>query len=451
MSVSNSSKVWYNQLLASRGVSEANFSNGSMYFDDQNRGGISHSDYSGSYCRIRTTAYVVGAGPGFVTRKLVLADGVALNMNTPATLFQGISCDVGGTTIEDVTNFVAEIDTYSVRTSTSKALMDSVLATTCFFQPEISQRMQYTASDGKQTFFNNAGLIIRDSTNTVLTAGSLPDPEFIAEYFEFIWTPQCLGINKFSGLVPPSIPVRFTFTPYNASSLAMRALESVGPITIGKPLTTAGVYFAVIDFQMYIRKIDLGHYSEGEFLIPLNCINVQPTNLQNTTSNNNTYTIPETTNLISLAYADSRRGSDSRYSATKFRVNQAVTPTGTTSSELNITRWSIKYGSAQLPVQSPEPSFNSVASFITQAYVEHLMSNGLMQKEGGAENLSDYIERGAVYSYEFPENGTRSTNCNVQSYFNGNYANTTELLFYSYTKLVRVSVSNERVVSVTVN
>ena len=107
MSVSNSSKVWYNQLLASRGVSEANFSNGSMYFDDQNRGGISHSDYSGSYCRIRTTAYIVGAGPGFGTRKLLLADGVALNMNTPATLFQGISCDIGGTTIEDVTNFVA--------------------------------------------------------------------------------------------------------------------------------------------------------------------------------------------------------------------------------------------------------------------------------------------------------------------------------------------------------
>lgn len=448
------SKIWYEQRTCDRGISSSNFSQGVQAYTVDTRGGISWRGLNKSYFRIRSNLSYVGPTP-FAQRQLTLADGVALNMNAPACMWQSMSFEINGQTIENI-NFPAEVDTFEKRLNSSKANLDSVLSTTCFFQSKIGERMQLTAQDGIENVFGNAGLVIKDSTNNNLQVGSLELKPFNAKSYEFVWMPA-FGIVKHQHLLPPSVNFRINLNPYDASSLPIRCVETVSSKVVGVVGSVEGIVFNVSDIQFYVYNRDIRHFTEGVFNLTLDCTDVQPTSIQNTTSINSVYSVNEATYALCLAYTDSRRGVDSRYSCTKFKVNPVVSNNNTTSDELKLLRYSIQYANNKLPVQDPNPSFNqsntgptdlSSQTFITQQYYENLIATGLLMQNGGCETLEDYVNRGPYYYQNFPQNGTRATNVQVQSYFSSNVANTTELLFSRYTKQVRIVIQNERVMAV---
>ena len=150
--------------------------------------------------------------------------------------------------------------------------------------------------------------------------------------------------------------------------------------------------------------------------------------------------VSPSTYALTVAYQDTRCGSDTQYSASQFKVG--------TGEELKLTRFFLNYAGQNLPQPDADPSFVPGNDYTTQRYVDTQINSGAMFDTGGAETITEYHDRGSYYYFTFPRDGTdRSTRVSIHNQFanNTDTSNMRVLLFSHSKQVARVQIQDGNV------
>ena len=275
--------------------------------------------------------------------------------------------------------------------------------------------------------------------------------------FELIWIPP-LSIFKILHSIP-SCKAELVLNPQTSSvyqKYAIQALTS-GPdkvpntATTGSPSAGSDYLFNVQDMYFYCNTVEGPRADDITYLLDLEQINCQSeqfsANQQSFQQRN--FDVSPSTTALTVAYQDSRAGTDARHSSSIFKVSNTARTAN--DEELNLNRFYINYSGQNLPAPDADPDFTPLIDYTTQRYAESQIYSGAMFDTGGAESLSEYHSRGAYLHFAWARDGTdRSTRVTVNNQFkqSTDTSNMRMLLFSHSKQVARISVQDGRVTDV---
>ena len=261
--------------------------------------------------------------------------------------------------------------------------------------------------------------------------------------FELIWTP-CLSLFKIDHALP-SGSYELILTPQPGVTFQQYGIESLVNKTPGTDYK-----LSVEDMYFYCNVVDGKRADDITYLLDLDTTSCQSDNIKTTALQQRNFDVSPSTYALSVAYQDLRVGQDTRFSPSKFK---SYTVDGNNNTELNLIRFYLNYAGQSLPSPDADPIFDVNIDKTTQRYADTMLYNGGIFDAGGCETIEEYHDRGSYYYFSIPRDGSdRSTQVAVHNQFSGTTADVSNMraLLFSHSKQVaRVSVSDGRVVSVS--
>ena len=503
------SRMAYEQSPPTRDISGANFPNGQISFRWETSG-TRWWIPSRSYLRMRFTLKN-GAGNALLNQ----SNNISPNMNLMATLFQSLEMRINDKTISRVSDFVSQIDTLQTRVSKSKSWLSGVGSSANFWNSQFKLRQVDVTSDGKTlsdtedkttlttglvggafaitaasgavVFANDQGanpwlvgdvleytvgavtykvnvVTVTDATNITVHPLPLANAGAVAVYnrtrkspytedarnlstFELIWTP-CLSVYQLPNALPCG-RYELILTPQSSTSYQRYAVESLS----AAKTPDVDFQFRVVDMYHYTNTVEGPRCDDMTYFLDLTNVSCQSEaqGLTNSFIQKN-FDVSPSTNSIVIAWQDTRCGTDTRFSPSKFR---AYNPGGTASVELGLDRLMLSYAGSQYPSPDAQLTFVPGTDYTTQRYLDSLLYSGQYFSDGGSETIEEFHERGSYYYFSTPKDGSsRSTRVTVHSGF-GNVAGgdlgNMRLLLFSFSKQVaRIKIENSRVTDVQI-
>lgn len=263
--------------------------------------------------------------------------------------------------------------------------------------------------------------------------------------FEICWQPP-LSIFKIAHALP-SMKAEIVLNPQTSSAYQSYAIESQGAKT-----PNVDFKFEIVNMYFYCNTVNGSRVDDKTYLLDLKqtTCNSEQFNPSQTSFHQKNFDVSPSTSALTVAYQDTRCGSDSRMSSSKFRVsNSSYVP----SEELKLNRFFINYAGQNLPAPDADPNFVAGTDYTTQRYVDTQMNSGAMFDTGGAETIEEFHDRGSYYHFNWPRDGTdRSTRVNVHQQFQTSTdTSNMRLLLFSHSKQVaRIQVQDGNVIDVQV-
>jgi hypothetical protein len=264
-------------------------------------------------------------------------------------------------------------------------------------------------------------------------------------FFECIWQPP-LSFFKIEHAIPCS-KGEVVFNPQTSSEFQRRAIES----TLGAASKVVGVDFdlELVDMYWYACTVEGPRCDDITYLLDLETTRCQTeVILTGGSFQQKTFDVSPSTHALTVAYQDTRVGTNTAISATKFKSYEAgnvpVSP-----QELRLNRLFVNYAGLNKPSPDADPSFIAGTDFTVERYAQTQIGSGAYFDTGGAETLEEYHERGSYYYFPWQRDGTdRSTRCTVnQGFTNGTDVTNMRVLLFDHSKQVaRVKVSQGRIV-----
>ena len=406
------SRMSYDQHPPTRDVTGNNFPNGAIHIRWETSGEKWFIP-SRSYLRLRCK---LTKGDG--STPLVVADNIAPNMGLCANLFQSAEFRINGKTVSRISDFMPQIDALEHRLNKSDSYLSTLGESTNFWSESNTERKADTTSDG--------------------TGRQLSE-------FEVTWTPP-LSIFKIDHAIP-SGKFELVLNPQTSSAYKLYAIESTGAT---KTPGATGDYDFVVDQMYFYANTVMGERADDlTYLLDLEQTVCQSDKVDNTSFQQKNFDVSPSTYALTVGYQDTRVGSDTRFSSSKFRTEgDATTIIGDEGLKLN--RMFINYAGQNLPSPDADPEFVASKDYTTQRYLESQVYSGAYFDTGGTESIEKYHERGSYYYFAWPRDGTdRSTRVQVHQQFNAATTTNMRVLLFSHSKQVaRVKVENGRTVDV---
>jgi hypothetical protein len=221
---------------------------------------------------------------------------------------------------------------------------------------------------------------------------------------------------------------------------------------------TAGVdyKFAVNQCDFYVCEVDGPRCDDSSYLIDFENMRCQTNDIKSNSFGQRTFDVsPSTRNLV-VAFQDSRVGSNSLISPSKFRTyTTAIVPRTTdlrdSDQGLTLNRQYVNYGGQSLPNPDYDGSIGQNQDYTTQGYIDSLIDSGALSDTGGSETLQEWHLAGPYYNMLFYRERTdMSTRVTVNSGFSGDVTNMRVLLFDNSSQVIQVKIQNSAIVSVSV-
>jgi len=279
------------------------------------------------------------------------------------------------------------------------------------------------AADGRDDF----GRVVKSS-------GGVPSRR--VKTFELTWQPP-MSIFKVQHALPAG-KFELVLNPQTSSSFELRAIESL----LGAKTAPANFTFHVEDMYLMVATVESSLVEDLTYYIDLDEVRCQVDTLAGTNLQQKNFDVSPSSYALTAAFQDEAAGSNSLYSASKFKTR--------TNNELSLTRLFLTYAGQSKPSPDADPSFiaGSNDDRTTQRYSDSLLQAGHYWREGGAETIEEFHERGSYYHFAWPRSGRdRSTRCQVNFQMT-TPANSRVLLFDHYKSLAHISVKDGRVVDV---
>jgi hypothetical protein len=407
------SRMQYNQQPPTRDVTGNNFPNGAIHIRWETSGEQWFIP-SRSYLRLRCK---LTKGDG--STPLVFADNIAPNMGLCANLFQSAEFRINGKTVSRISDFMPQIDALEHRLNKSDSYLTTLGESTNFWSESNTERKADTTSDG------SGGRNLSE--------------------FEVTWTPP-LSIFKIDHAIP-SGKFELVLNPQTSSAYKLYAIESTGAT---KTPGAAGEYEFSVDQMYFYANTVMGERADDlTYLLDLEQTVCQSDKIDNTSFQQKNFDVSPSTYALTVAYQDTRVGSDTRFSSSKFRTEgDATTIIGDEGLKLN--RMFVNYAGQNLPSPDADPEFVASKDYTTQRYLESQVYSGAYLDTGGTESIEKYHTRGSYYYFAWPRDGTdRSTRVQVHQQFNAATTTNMRVLLFSHAKQVaRVKVENGRTVDV---
>lgn len=271
--------------------------------------------------------------------------------------------------------------------------------------------------------------------------------------FETIWQPP-LGIFKLPHALPAG-QYRMLLNPKPASEFEISAIESL--VTQGATKSSpADFRFIVDDLQFYISTVESARVDDKTYFMSLDEIRCQTDNVSTGDGlQQRFFDVSPSTYALSLAFQDQGVTTDTRRSASKFKIRETVTgakDTDTTGgADLYLSRMFLNYGGVNKPQPDADPSYVAPQNRMSQLYATSNFYSGMYFDSGGPETEEEYRERGPYYYYAWPRDGTSESTrvtCNFQFTPKPVADQGRVLLFDLSHKVVMVTVKDGRVTDV---
>lgn len=273
--------------------------------------------------------------------------------------------------------------------------------------------------------------------------------------FEMLWQPP-MSIWKIGHAIPSSSN-ELVLNPQTSSEFKKRAIESI----LADKTPGAGNDFEVEieDMYLYVATVEGARADDLTYLLDLEETRCQVDVVRNSAGmQQRNFDVSPSTYALTVAFQDSRAGSNTAFSASKFKVNSSTPAVGNPSLELGLNRMFISYSGQQRPAPDADPAYvvGDNKDYTIQRYVESQIYSGAYYDCGGGETIQEWHERGPYYYFSWPRDGTdRSTRTTVSFQFANNLEVAGEqvgrvLLFDHSRKVARIQVQDGRVIDVQV-
>jgi hypothetical protein len=520
------SKDLYEQQAPTRDVTLANFPNGSINFRWQT-GATKWWVPSRTYIRFRMT--LTGAFAGYPIS--VNSDDICPIMNQCAALFQSAEFRINDKTVSRVSDYLPQIDTLNTRLNKSKAWIDSVGASTNWWQESFQIRQENVAFNGEigqevtseqsriELGYDPANTITLVGATGVVTfaqngaAGALPDindtwsigdllvintpghgvvqlritetlPGAVAQTlrvqgyardiaanthnfvrqstrgkensarrvteYEVTWTPP-LSIFKVEHAIP-SGRMELILNPQTSSVYKKAVCES----SDADRIPGVNYDFSIQNMYLYINTVEGSRVDNLTYYLDLEQISCQAESLVGAVNfGQKNFDVSPSTRALCVAFQDSRVGTNTLFSSTKFRSYDALPDVDQTQ---KLSRMFVSYAGVAKPQIDADPEYRDVVfpatgrDFTTQRYVESILNSGSYHDTGGSETLQEWQNRGAYYLFNWSKDGNdRSTRVAVHTGFSaGTILDNARLLLFSISSQVaKVVIQNGSVTDVS--
>jgi hypothetical protein len=272
--------------------------------------------------------------------------------------------------------------------------------------------------------------------------------------FELVWKPP-LSVFDYDRALPCG-KYELSMLPFNTAQMKANAIESIGLAT----KVDADYAFKVSEIYLYIEEVEGENCSDMSYLLDLTQLRMQESTFQAAGFSQKSFDVSPATKALTIAYQDLRINSDTRISASKFRVYNDTVPfyAATSIQEdygLNLQRQYVSYAGQNYPPADADPSFNLTLDHTTQRYVESLIQSEAYYDTGGAETISEFHEAGSYYHQKIHKHpDDMATRAIIYSGFDttkSNAINGRALLFDEYSSLARIEIHNGSVKQVTLH
>ncbi len=276
--------------------------------------------------------------------------------------------------------------------------------------------------------------------------------------FEMIWKPPLSIFSVSHGM--PGGKYEIQLNPHTSTVFQKMAIESLGADRASG--LTGDFQFVVDDMYLYLAVVEGPVVDNLTYFLSLEETRCQTDNVDNNNSlQQKNFDVSPASFALTLAFQDVEAGTDTRRSASKFKVRKIFPAANVDlqypSGELALRRMYLQYAGSTKPSPDADPDYiqdsvnNIHRDYFSSRYAESLLYSGAYFDCGGAEDRNDYIERGAYYYFSWPKNGSsESTRVNVNYQFQTalGVGVGRVLLFDHYKQMVMVSVVNGMVVDV---
>jgi hypothetical protein len=271
--------------------------------------------------------------------------------------------------------------------------------------------------------------------------------------FELVWTPP-LSIFDYEGCLPCG-RYELSMLPFSKEQMKKNAIESIG---LASKLDT-DYHFEVDDIYLCIEELEGENCTDMKYLLDLTQTRAQSFPFTAGTGfSQKSFDISPATRAITIAYQDSRTFSDTRITASKFKIQEDIVPQDAalrinSDFALKLSRQYFSYGASNYPPQDSDPKFDATTDRTTQRYVESLMQSRAYHDTGGSESLSEFHDAGSYYHQKiYRPKGDGSTRCVVHSSFasavDSKFAEV--LLFDEYSIVAQVTLANGAIKEIVV-
>ena len=272
--------------------------------------------------------------------------------------------------------------------------------------------------------------------------------------FEIIWQPP-LSVFKLTHAMP-SGKYEIVLNPQTSTVYQKYAVESllgggdkVANISSSGVATANSTYkFNIVDMYMMVNTVLGPRIDNLSYLLDLESTRCQSDSITTKAFQQKNFTVSPSTYALSVAFQDSRAGTNTQISASKFiSYNAALTE----NESEKLTRFYVGFGGQNFPSPDADPEFSSTVDYTTQRYVESQMYSGSFYDSSGGESLAEWQDRGRYYHFSTPRDGSdRSSQVGVhQSFSSVADPNSMRVMLFDHSKeVVRVSIQDGQVIQV---
>lgn len=267
--------------------------------------------------------------------------------------------------------------------------------------------------------------------------------------FEVCWQPP-ISVFKLKHALPGSARHELEFSVLNGTSYRKSAIESLLADKIPHPTAGANYKFGITDMKLYLCKFRGPRLTDGPLYLDLEETRCQKLSITTIAPTQTAFTVEPSTYALTLAFQDTRSGTNTLFPLTKFRMGS-----DTEQFEQNLKRYYIRYGNTQK--RQPDAELNNFGNTInnmTDLFYRNLIYNNHFF--GGAqETFEQWRNRGLYIHHPWPKTGTdKSTQGYLLQEFEGGIGNGDSqkiLLFDHYRKVALIEIVEGMVDRVLVN
>ncbi len=290
------------------------------------------------------------------------------------------------------------------------------------------------------------------AANAIARLRSAEPPTARVGDFEFMWQP-CLSIFDSDKALPVG-SYSFILQPENRAVIEKTIIQSA------KGNRVAGTEYKIdiSDIKLYVSTVESSRVDDLDYYIDLKEMDCAVAKIQSAGWSQYQFIVNPSLVNVTIAFQDTRTGSDTRIPATLFKVGTAGNVLDFQQNQLS--RFNFSYAGIQYPAQDTDQKFNAGVigtttgrDYTTQIYLSSMLANGGFYTDSGTEGIQDFRSAGMYLSYNVPKDGNdRSTDLVVRVAFDTStptdITQMNLLMFQTYRKFCAVKVRGGQVISV---
>lgn len=434
---------------------------------------------------------------------LACSDDIAPNMGTIANLFQNIKLEMAGKCVEEISDYIPQIDALHTRLNNSKTWLDGVGKSTNWWQYNQRERMREVSDDGVGIFYpactvgdnrvemgfdaNNNTVAIDDVGLLTFAVGAggaalpLVNPYQVGDIFR-IFGVDYLVLDVLNNITmevskgnpfPANTSDWFRVPAAQVPSSLRSNVEFIWKPPLGiwdSPMMPPGMYSLIFvpaneaNYQnMSVESVRENKLQNIDFKMEIEDIYLYLYTMRdNPFANKTSSTIPFTTIKAQVEDLDSLGLQQKQFALVRpisamtvcFQDKTVISDTRFSASkfkvrnslELSLERLFLQYRGVKLPSPDSDPDYTKPNDYLTQRYFETLMYSGQMED---GESKTDWLQRGPYYHFALDDNDPELNNDKkavISFQFSSDLSTSGQIIFFYHNdKQLLLTLKNGRV------